>query len=151
MDEQLLSKVQGTVIALGPHKDFAQRTRYDFIRLRISDSRETTVRNVVVGAEANRYLATDKAVALYLIQSPAGDKCLFAIDADSGHSILADGLLDEGPSANGEPRMLSDHASRQPGRRRLRRAVADIAIAGVPIAAANAGASKEKRHAECDQ
>jgi hypothetical protein len=81
----------------------------------------------------------------------SGRDHLFAVDADSSHSILAEGLLDEGPSANGEPRMLSDHASRQPRRRRQRRAIADTAIAGAPIAAANAWASQEKRHAECDQ
>jgi hypothetical protein len=58
-------------------------------------------------------------------------------------------LHDEGPSANVEPRMLSDDASRQPVGRR--RAVANTTIAGAPIAAAKAWASHEKRHAECDQ
>ena len=87
----------------------------------------------------------------FLLTGRDGRDHLFAVDADSSHSILADDLLDEGPSANGEPRMLSDDASRQPGRRRLRRVVADTPIAGAPIAAASAWASQEKRHAECDQ
>jgi hypothetical protein len=82
MDERRLSRAQGDVIVLGPSKDFAQRTRYDYIRLRMSESRETTVRNVVAAAEVNQYLAPDKAVTLYLVDSPSGDKCLFAIDAD---------------------------------------------------------------------
>jgi hypothetical protein len=83
MDEQQLSKIQGDIIALGPSKNFGQRTRYEYIRLRISDTRDTTVRNVVVAAQVNQYLAADKPVTLYFIDSPSGEKCLFAIDADS--------------------------------------------------------------------
>jgi hypothetical protein len=75
--------------------------------------------------------------------SAFGRDYLFAVDADSSHSILVDGLLAEVPRASGELRMLSDDASSQPGRRWLRRAVADTAIAGAPIAAATAWASQE--------
>jgi len=53
--------------------------------------------------------------------------------------------------SNGEPRMVSGHASSHPGRRRLRCARAANATAGAPIAAATAGAAEEKGHAECDQ
>ena len=81
----------------------------------------------------------------------SGRDHLFAVDAASSHSILVDGLLAEGPSPNREPRMLSDDASSQPGRWRLRRAVADTAIAGAPTAAATAWASQEKGHAKGDQ
>jgi len=47
--------------------------------------------------------------------------------------------------------MPSDDASSRPCRRRLRRAVADTAIAGAPIAAAAAWASQENGDAKCDQ
>jgi hypothetical protein len=81
MVEQTLSKVQGDVIAFGPRKELPQRTHYDYIRLRISDSRETTIRNVSAAPPVNQYLAPDKTVTLYFIESPSGEKCLFAIDA----------------------------------------------------------------------
>lgn len=66
---------------------------------------------------------------------------LFAVDADSSHSILVDGLLEDVPRANGELRMLGDDASSPPTGRRLRRAAADTVIADAPIAAAMAWAS----------
>jgi len=81
----------------------------------------------------------------------SGRDHLFAVDAASNHSILVDGLLAEGPKASVELRMLSDGASSQPGRRRLRRAGADAIVAGAPTAAATAWASQEKGHAKTDQ
>jgi hypothetical protein len=92
MHEQLLSRVQGDVIALGPHKDFPQRTRYEYIRLRISDARETTLRDVIAAAAVNRFLAPGKPVVLYVVQSPAVEKFLFAIDADGQRADVIDSI-----------------------------------------------------------
>ena len=56
MDQLKLCKVEGDILAIGPHKDFEQGKRYEFIRVRVSDTLHTTVRNIVAAAEVNRYL-----------------------------------------------------------------------------------------------
>lgn len=82
MNEQKLSKLQGSIIAAGPGKAFgARRTRYDAIRLRISDTREATIRDVIAATEMGAHLAAGTAVTLFFIQSPSTEKFLFAIDA----------------------------------------------------------------------
>lgn len=76
---------------------------------------------------------------------------LLAADADCSHLTPVSGLLADGPKACDELRTSSDDASSRPCRRRRRRAVADTAIAGTPIATATARASQEKGDPKRDQ
>lgn len=94
MDPQSLSTARGSVIALGPHREFPRRVRYEYIRMRISDTRETTLRNVTAATDINRHLAPGKPVSLFLIRSPSGEIYVFAIDAD-GQRTEVIGLIGE--------------------------------------------------------
>ena len=80
----------GRSLPLAPHKDFAQHARYEYIRLRLSDVCDTTLRDVIAAPQVNHFLAPDKPVTLYFVQSPVGGKCLFAIDADGRPADVID-------------------------------------------------------------
>ena len=90
MDEEKLTRIQCSIIGLGPHKDFATRTRYDYIRLRISDTRDTTLRDVIASTEVNKYLEPGKTAALYFVKSPGDEKFLFGIDTGAQRADVID-------------------------------------------------------------
>lgn len=81
--EPTLSKVSGTIMGLGASENFPQRTYYKDIWIRGANDRDTTVRQVSAAHEISSQLAVGHDVTLYLIESPSGSKCVFAIDAGS--------------------------------------------------------------------
>ena len=89
MDEPTLSHLAGSIIAVAPPTALGQHVRYDSLRLRISDSRETTIRTVIAPAAFGRLLVPEATVGLFFLPSPAGGKFLFAIDAEGQrHDVI---------------------------------------------------------------
>lgn len=85
-NQHKLYSITGEIMGLGPSESSAQNTYYKHIWIRESNERQKTIQNVRAARELCGYLVTGKTVTLYLVQSPSGHSCLYAIDSGSAHA-----------------------------------------------------------------
>lgn len=86
MTEHTLYSISGEIIGLGPSEETAQNTYYKHIWIRELAERQTTIQNVRAARELCPGLSTGTAATLYLVRSPSGHNCLFALDAGAAHA-----------------------------------------------------------------
>lgn len=90
MTEPTLFKITGEIKGLKAAHVGPERTYYENIWMREANERQTTLQKVSAAQEMAAYLSVGQTVTLYLVRSPSGNKCLFAIDAGANHAESID-------------------------------------------------------------
>ena len=90
MTEQALFKVSGEIMGLKATHTSPERTFYEYIWIRQSNDVQKTLQKVSAAGELAAYISRGEVVSLYLVQSPAGPACLFAIDSGQNHAEAID-------------------------------------------------------------
>ncbi len=90
MTKQQLYKVTGEIKGIKAAHVAPERTYYEHIWIRESNERQTTLQKVSAVQELTAHLSVGQTVTLYLVKSPSGNYCLFAIDAGTNHAESID-------------------------------------------------------------